>query len=458
MANNFLLAKIAADVNKPNGQYEVGADRDKILEFVSSLPTRKIPGIGKVAEKELAAFDMTKMADVRERLYILSFVYTDLNYKTLMKSALGLTTEELDRSDNNNNNYDNKDRMLASTSSSSPLFKRCKVSSPHKSPGYENNNKSEEEEEDDSSEEMDKQRGPRSKRYDEVVRRKGISVERTFRCISTLAEHRQKLREICNHLEIDMAREDLAAKKFTLKLKTNEFAVLSRCKGRDRYLKKAGDIFALMNELLTAEQPITLRLLGVRASSLLSDTNTTASSSLMRGFLDGNLNVGAKTNANTTTTTTTTTTTDEEVTQCPICEGMISGSLDEFNKHIDACLDKQEEEHISQSQPYEHDASTTAVKCNEDDGKGIEIKIEEDEDIHVPCPVGFSPDVWNCLPRDIKLEQVQSMKLSTTSSNASGILSMNRKKMRSSKTTEKLKSSLSMPLKGLITNCFQRKK
>ena len=119
MANNFLLAKIAADVNKPNGQYEVGADRDKILEFVSSLPTRKIPGIGKVAEKELAAFDMTKMADVRERLYILSFVYTDLNYKTLMKSALGLTTEELDRSDNNNNNYDNKDRMLASTSSSS---------------------------------------------------------------------------------------------------------------------------------------------------------------------------------------------------------------------------------------------------------------------------------------------------------------------------------------------------
>ena len=75
MANNFLLAKIAADVNKPNGQYEVGADRDKILEFVSSDNEEDTKGIGKVAEKELAAFDMTKMADVRERLYILSFVY-----------------------------------------------------------------------------------------------------------------------------------------------------------------------------------------------------------------------------------------------------------------------------------------------------------------------------------------------------------------------------------------------
>ena len=113
----------------------------------------------------------------------------------------------------------------------------------------------------------------------------------------------------------------------------------------------------------------------------------------------------------------------------------------EFNKHIDACLDKQEEEHISQSQPYEHDASTTAVKCNEDDGKGT--MKSKDEDIHVPCPVGFSLMYGIvCL---VISNGILQMKLSTTSSNASGILSMNRKKDENSKTTEKLKSSLSMP-------------
>ena len=74
-----------------------------------------------------------------------------------MKSALGLTTEELDRSDNNNNNYDNKD--INWHRHHHHLHYLTKVSSPHKSPGYLNNNKSEEEEEDDSSEEMDKTNG-----------------------------------------------------------------------------------------------------------------------------------------------------------------------------------------------------------------------------------------------------------------------------------------------------------
>ena len=44
VGNNFTLAKIAADVNKPDGQYEVGCSREEIINFISNLPTRKIPG------------------------------------------------------------------------------------------------------------------------------------------------------------------------------------------------------------------------------------------------------------------------------------------------------------------------------------------------------------------------------------------------------------------------------
>lgn len=42
------VAKIAADVNKPDGQYYVRPDRDELLRFVRPLAIRKIGGIGKV--------------------------------------------------------------------------------------------------------------------------------------------------------------------------------------------------------------------------------------------------------------------------------------------------------------------------------------------------------------------------------------------------------------------------
>ena len=43
---NFLIAKIAADINKPNGQYIVKPTVGDIKQFISPLSTRKIPGIG----------------------------------------------------------------------------------------------------------------------------------------------------------------------------------------------------------------------------------------------------------------------------------------------------------------------------------------------------------------------------------------------------------------------------
>ena len=47
IATNFMLAKIGADFNKPDGQYRVGASRDEILAFMGALPARRCPGLGK---------------------------------------------------------------------------------------------------------------------------------------------------------------------------------------------------------------------------------------------------------------------------------------------------------------------------------------------------------------------------------------------------------------------------
>jgi DNA polymerase kappa len=66
IAPNRRLAKICSDINKPDGQYVLGATREDILRFVSTLPIRKVGGIGKVSERMLhEVFSVTTCDDLR---------------------------------------------------------------------------------------------------------------------------------------------------------------------------------------------------------------------------------------------------------------------------------------------------------------------------------------------------------------------------------------------------------
>lgn len=47
---NKMLAKICTDMNKPNGQTYLKPEREEIMNFISNLPVRKIPGIGRMTE------------------------------------------------------------------------------------------------------------------------------------------------------------------------------------------------------------------------------------------------------------------------------------------------------------------------------------------------------------------------------------------------------------------------
>lgn len=42
LAPNMMLAKVASDMNKPNGQYTVTPTREGVLEFIQKLPIRKV--------------------------------------------------------------------------------------------------------------------------------------------------------------------------------------------------------------------------------------------------------------------------------------------------------------------------------------------------------------------------------------------------------------------------------
>jgi hypothetical protein len=64
IACNRLLAKLCTDMNKPNGQTRLPADRTAILAFLRPLPVRKVPGIGRVMERLLTELGIHTVGDM----------------------------------------------------------------------------------------------------------------------------------------------------------------------------------------------------------------------------------------------------------------------------------------------------------------------------------------------------------------------------------------------------------
>lgn len=58
------VAKVASDENKPNGLCVITPDQ--LDEFVSKLPLKKIPGVGKVTQEKLSTLGLETCADVRK--------------------------------------------------------------------------------------------------------------------------------------------------------------------------------------------------------------------------------------------------------------------------------------------------------------------------------------------------------------------------------------------------------
>ncbi|OUZ99554.1 DNA-repair protein [Macleaya cordata] len=73
VAPNLLLAKVCSDIKKPNGQFVLPNDRKAVTTFISSLPIRKIGGIGKVTEHILR--DVLGINTCEEMLQKRAFLY-----------------------------------------------------------------------------------------------------------------------------------------------------------------------------------------------------------------------------------------------------------------------------------------------------------------------------------------------------------------------------------------------
>jgi len=72
VAPNSSLAKIASNINKPNGIFQLQPNKETILEFSHKLAIRKVSGIGPVDEAILQnAFNITTVADLYHQRHIL---------------------------------------------------------------------------------------------------------------------------------------------------------------------------------------------------------------------------------------------------------------------------------------------------------------------------------------------------------------------------------------------------
>uniref|UniRef100_A0AAY4BH91 DNA polymerase kappa n=1 Tax=Denticeps clupeoides TaxID=299321 RepID=A0AAY4BH91_9TELE len=97
IAPNMMLAKVCSDKNKPNGQYRIPPERREVMDFILDLPVRKVPGIGKVTEKMLAALGINCCSQLGQKMALLSLLFSETSWHHFLQISLGLGSTHIVR-------------------------------------------------------------------------------------------------------------------------------------------------------------------------------------------------------------------------------------------------------------------------------------------------------------------------------------------------------------------------
>ena len=90
IAANARLAKICSNMNKPNGQFVLPRERAAIMDFMRDLPCRKVNGVGRVLERELASVGVKTCGDIYAQRQYLDQLFGQKTYELLLRCYLGL--------------------------------------------------------------------------------------------------------------------------------------------------------------------------------------------------------------------------------------------------------------------------------------------------------------------------------------------------------------------------------
>uniref|UniRef100_T1IUC3 DNA polymerase kappa n=1 Tax=Strigamia maritima TaxID=126957 RepID=T1IUC3_STRMM len=337
IAPNMMLAKICSDKNKPNGQFEIKPCRKEILEFIQDLPVRKVNGIGNVTEQLLNSQGIITCSDLWQKRGLVNRLFSSSSTDWFLRIAMGIGSVHV-----NNDDYV----------------------------------------------------------------RKSISVERTFNDTSNATVLHQLCQEMCEELSSDLQAEKMVGKTVTVKLKMSDFTVKTKASTLRHATAESKLIAALAHSLLSSEiksnEQLKLRLMGVRISSLTSTCNFKQQITLDTLFTKRNLISGSseacnddeinesqqqdskttQENDNRGRTTTaeegaldlkssTATSSQKHLNEnnirtfflCPVCDVRQTCSLQDFNQHVDLCLNKSAIKQILSADVNKvKESSTTEVK------------------------------------------------------------------------------------------------
>ncbi|CEH16375.1 Predicted DNA damage inducible protein [Ceraceosorus bombacis] len=117
--------------------------------------------------------------------------------------------------------------------------------------------------------------------------RRSVGREHTFTPTSNLEELLSELRRCADKVESDLEEESYHAQKVTLTCKTSSYTRFTRDLTLGHRVWKADDLFRITKELLLAElkeRKLTLRLIGVRAGTLIDLRKSQAAGSIENAF------------------------------------------------------------------------------------------------------------------------------------------------------------------------------
>ncbi|KAM0747038.1 DNA/RNA polymerase [Meredithblackwellia eburnea MCA 4105] len=90
VTSNCMMSKIAADLKKPDGQFVVEQTKEAAIDFMRSLPVRRVPGIGRVSERWLQGLGVNTVDDIYTLRGKLFLVKDEINLSFLFKAYLGI--------------------------------------------------------------------------------------------------------------------------------------------------------------------------------------------------------------------------------------------------------------------------------------------------------------------------------------------------------------------------------
>jgi len=261
IAPNTFLAKVCSDLNKPNGQYILQPNQTEILDFVRKLSIRKACGIGNVSEQMLNGIGVKSCEDLYLKRAEIKLLFSAISFQHYMQISQGIGGTRLEPPE---------DRV-----------------------------------------------------------RKSISTETTFKDQADRTTLIDICRDLCGELSEDMTKRDILGGAVTIKIKSHDFKTKTRVRQLAAETSAADVIFGAAKQLLTllldqsGEQPLALRLMGVRMSELKNKNDVKSKQSTLFSFLNQEGGRQPYTCPN------------KETYNCPICDQQVVG-LDNLNKHIDA--------------------------------------------------------------------------------------------------------------------------